>query len=108
LKKLLKLDDKYDKLLNIFIEPKLFVFTEDKETQRTIQKRIKLDSLIDKQNYIISGDAGTGKSTVLKEIGKKIIEQNSNATKKSIPILINSSTLFQSDFDLDKIINSEL
>jgi len=36
LKKLLKLDDKYDKLLNVFVEPKIFVFTEDKETHRKL------------------------------------------------------------------------
>jgi hypothetical protein len=108
LKKLLKLDDKYDKLLNVFIEPKLFIFAEDIETQRPIQKRIRLDNLVNNENHIISGDAGTGKSTVLKEIGKKIVTQNRNAAKKSIPILINSSTLFQSNFDLQEIINSEL
>ncbi|MCB0649075.1 MAG: ATP-binding protein [Saprospiraceae bacterium] len=108
LKKLLKLDDKYDKLLNIFIEPKLFVFAEDKETQRTIQKRIRLENIVNNENHIISGDAGTGKSTVLKEVGKKIVTHNRNAAKKSIPILINSSTLFQNNFDLNEIINSEL
>lgn len=108
LKKLLKLDDKYDKLLNVFVEPKIFVFTEDKETQRPIKKKIGLENLLDNENYILSGEAGTGKSTVLKEIGKRIIEKNKESDKKSIPIIVNSSELVQSDFKINDVINIEL
>ena len=108
LKKLLKLDDKYDKLLNVFIEPKIFIFTEDKETQRPIKKKIGLENLLNNENHILSGEAGTGKSTVLKEIGKKIIENNKKSGKKSIPIIINSSTLVQNDFKLNNVLNIEL
>lgn len=108
LKKLLKLDDKYDKLLNVFIEPKIFVFTEDKETQRPIKKKISLETILNDENHILSGEAGTGKSTLLKEIGRRIIEKNKTAEKKSIPILINSSTLVQKEFSVNVIVKDEL
>ena len=108
LKKLLKLDDKYDRLLNIFIEPKIFVFTEDNETSQPIKKKIELGNLIDNKNYILSGEAGTGKSTLLKEVGRRIIDNNKSVEKKSIPILINSSELVQNDFNLNQIIDNVL
>lgn len=108
LKKLLKLDDKYDKHLNIFIEPKIYVFTEDKETKRRVKKKISTDSLLKRENHILSGEAGTGKSTLLKEIGKKIIEKNKNSPKKTIPILITSGALAQNNFDIKRVIKLEL
>jgi hypothetical protein len=108
LKKLLKLEDKYDKLLNVFVEPKIFVFTEDRETKKPVKKKINLDNLLNQDNFILSGEAGTGKSTILKEIGKRIIDKNRNIDKKVIPILINSSTLIQYDFDINKVIEVEL
>jgi len=60
------------------------------------------------ENYILSGEAGTGKSTLLKEIGKRIIEKNRTADKKSIPIIINSSSLVQKNFRINDVVEIEL
>lgn len=100
LKKLLKLDPKFESLLNIFIEPKIYIFKEEKETGRTIKTKISFDKLLKKENYIISGDAGTGKSTLLKQIGKHIIDNNHNRVEKTIPIIIRSSDLKECSFSI--------
>lgn len=110
LKKLLRLDDKFDKLLNIFIEPKVFLFKDDPETQRKIKYKINLNFFLKNNNYVISGEAGTGKSTLLKEIGKRIIERNKEKRIliKSIPIYIKSSDIFNSEFDISNTITKIL
>jgi len=74
LNQVLKLDGKFEKLLNFFIEPKIFYFKESAETQRQIKVRFKLENYLSKGNYIITGDAGTGKTTLLKEIGKLAVK----------------------------------
>lgn len=108
LKTILKLDTKFDSLLNVFIEPKIYIFKEDKETERTTRVRVNLDRLLKNDNFFISGDAGTGKSTLLKQIGKKIIEQNQTSIKRTLPIFIKPSDLQQFNCNLLDAINKKL
>lgn len=101
-RQLLKLGDKYNKLLDIFIEPKIYSFKEDKETEHLRKVTIDKEKIINSGNYVISGEAGTGKSTLLKEIGKQVITKNQNKSKKTIPIYITSSSIVEADYDLSK------
>jgi DNA polymerase III delta prime subunit len=101
LRNLLKLDDKYHKMLNIFIEPRLSVFVEDKEGNRPRPKKIDKAKLVKGGIYVISGDAGTGKTTLLKEIGKELIEQNLHIDdKKNLPVFIKHTDLVSNNFSL--------
>ncbi|MBG6129530.1 nucleoside-triphosphatase THEP1 [Aquimarina sp. EL_43] len=108
LKSLLKLDDKYDKLLEIFIEPKLYIYKEDSETETLTKSRVNKDKIVKSGNYILSGEAGTGKSTLLKEIGKELIEKNKELIFKNIPVLIKASSILESKFDIKTILDKEL
>lgn len=105
---LLKLDEKYDNLLNVFVEPKIYKFVTDPETVKTTTRKLKIEHLLNGENYVISGEAGTGKSTILKEVGKKILERNQTTQRKSIPILIKAHSLLKKEFNLTDVIDSEL
>lgn len=108
LKSLLKLDDKYDNLLEIFIEPKLYIYKEDSETETLTKSRVNKDKIIKSGNYVLSGEAGTGKSTLLKEIGKELIKKNKELILKNIPIIIKASKILESKFQIKEILDKEL
>lgn len=88
LKNILMLDKKFETLLNVFIDPKIYIFKEDRETERSTRVKIPVDRLLRKENFIISGDAGTGKSTLLKHLGELVVESNQKNTEKTIPVFI--------------------
>lgn len=101
--------EKYSKLLDIFIEPKIIHFYEDKETKTPTRKSISIDHILkDTKPCIISGEAGTGKSTLLKKIGEKIIFQNESLDKKNFPVFITVTELFDNQYDIISILNSKI
>lgn len=102
LRKILKLDKKFEDLLNVFVEPKIYYFREDIETQRKVKIKVNIDFFLKPENFFISGDAGTGKSTLLKEIGKKILNKNKESQSKCIPILIKTTYLSMNSFSISK------
>lgn len=108
LQQVLKLDKKFEELLNIFIEPKIYRFKEDPKTERQIRVRFNLEKYLDGQNYFISGDAGTGKSTLLKEIGKLAIENNNNTLHKILPIRLKTSLIANLEYSINKSIEREI
>ncbi|MFB9862280.1 NACHT domain-containing protein [Rufibacter immobilis] len=108
LRQLLKLDDRYDKFLDIFIEPKIYTFQKDKETERLTKVRISKEKISKSGSFVISGDAGTGKSTLLKEIGKYLIADNDKNNKKNIPVYIQTKNITQSNYDVKKAVESIL
>jgi len=99
-------DANLERLVNTFIEPKIFILSPNEDSGKMSKKRINIDSLSKEQNqnFILSGEAGTGKSTLLKEIGSRIIKQNEKKKKKkkTIPIYIGSSDLFKNGFSVEK------
>lgn len=96
LKKLKFPNDKYAKLLDIFIEPMLMRYYQDTKTNNPVSKKYSVNELIDHdESVIIEGEAGAGKSTLLKKIGIKLIEENtSTIPKKHLPIYITSLEIF--------------
>ena len=108
LKSLLKLDDKFDKLFDVFIEPKLYIYKEDEETDTLTKSRINKEKIVKSGNYIISGEAGTGKSTLLKELGKGLIEKNRGLLFKNVPVYIKPNNLLEEKFDLKSTIKKIL
>jgi len=108
LKKILKLDAKFEDLLNVFIEPKIFIFKEDKETERTTRVKIPINRFLKKENFFVSGDAGTGKSTLLKQLGKKVIDINREKGDNVIPVYIKTIDLQTADYSIEKAIKNIL
>ncbi|MCB0743378.1 MAG: NACHT domain-containing protein, partial [Ignavibacteriae bacterium] len=108
LQKALKLDKKFEDLLNIFIEPKIYHYKEDHDTGRLIRARFKRENYLDGNNYFLSGDAGTGKTTLLKEIGKLAIEKNLNTLQKILPLRIKTSLIANSNYSINNAVDSEI
>ena len=96
LKKLKFPNDKYAKLLDIFIEPMLVRYYQDAKTNNPVSKKYSVNELIaHDESVIIEGEAGSGKSTLLKKIGVKLIEENTTTiAKKHLPIYITSLEIF--------------
>lgn len=96
LKKLKFPNDKYAKLLDIFIEPMLMRFYQDVKTNNPVSKKYTVNELIEHdESVIIEGEAGAGKSTLLKKIGVKLIDENTNKIiKKHLPIYITAMEIF--------------
>jgi hypothetical protein len=109
LKSLKIFSDKYQKLLNIFIEPKIVHYDEENETQTPTRKAITLDHIVnEKKPIIIAGDAGMGKSTLLKRIGEIIINKNQDVEKKNLPVFISVTELYNAEYDLGKVLIGKL
>jgi hypothetical protein len=109
IKKLKLFNDKYQKLLDIFIEPRIYHTYEEKSTNTPVRKRADIHKLIeDSKNKLISGDAGTGKTTLLKEIGKNLVEKNSQEASKFVPVFITTVDLHENGYNLDQILSHKL
>ena len=110
LKKLKFPDDKYAKLLDIFIEPMLMRFYQDNKTNNPVSKKYTVNELIDhNESVIIEGEAGAGKSTLLKKIGVKLIEENtSTIKKKKLPIFVTSLDIFDADCSVSNAIREKM
>lgn len=108
LQKALKLDKKFEELLNIFIEPKIYCFKDDERTGRLLRRKFRKEQYLDGKNYFLSGDAGTGKTTLLKEIGKLAIQYNQDSTDKILPIRIKTSLIANSNYSIEKAVENEI
>lgn len=108
LQQVLKLDKKFEELLNIFIEPKIFHFKEDKKTNRLVRVKFRLEQYLNGGNYFLSGNAGTGKTTLLKEIGKLAIAKNDTTVDKLLPIRLKTSLIANSNYSVNSAIEYEI
>lgn len=108
LQQVLKLDKKFDELLNIFIEPKIYYLKEDENTNRIFRAKFKMEKYTDGGNFFISGDAGTGKSTLLKEIGRICILKNNDSLIKTLPIRLKTNLIANSNYSIKEAINKEV
>ncbi len=108
LNQILKLDGKFENFLNFFIEPKIFYFKESNETKRQVRVRFNIENYLKNGNYIITGDAGTGKTTLLKEIGKLAIKKNEDSANKILPIRLKTNLIVNSNYSLEDAIANEI
>ncbi len=96
-------------MFDIFIEPRIYYNYDDKVKQTPVRKKVDISFIIeDDGNHIISGEAGTGKTVLLKKIGEELIFRNKNQRKRNIPFFINTIELFEFNFSINEILNSKL
>lgn len=102
--------EKCEKLLSIYINPQLLTYEEDKKTHVPIRRRVDLNSLLEeKKPIILSGDSGSGKTSLLKHLGGLLIEQNAEQrTRKNLPIYIIALDLLKHEFDLKKVLSAKI
>lgn len=110
LKKLQLSNDKYQKLINLYIQPTLTTNEEDPKTHTYHRKRIGVDGIINEPLCVfLSGMSGSGKSTLLHNIGIKLLEANDNKDGKlNLPIFITSSDILENNRNINNTILSKV
>lgn len=108
-----KIDDKkIQKLLNIFVEPKLSIsyLDEDKITKEKSVKRkkISIHSLNEiTENLVLSGEQGSGKTKILNTIACQICKPENISNNKVIPVKLKAPSVRLKGFDIEKCIREE-
>jgi tRNA A37 threonylcarbamoyladenosine biosynthesis protein TsaE len=110
LKKLKIFNDKYQKLLDIYIEPRISHFYENKATNTPVRKTVSIDELSScNKPVLLSGEAGTGKTTLLKKIGQKLIEENVNIpTNKNVPVFLTVTEIYENNYKIAQLITQKV
>jgi len=85
----------YEKLYNIFIEPKIFQKVKDKESNGQALVSANIDKIKQCQHpVIIEGDSGSGKTRLIREVGHSYIKDNSTRKeRKFLPVFISVTKL---------------
>lgn len=101
--------EKCQKLLDIYINPQLFSYEEEIKTHTITRKRADLNMLINEDcPIILSGDSGTGKSSLLKRLGSMMIVQNEGSIDiKFLPIYITAFDLLKQGFKINDVVISK-
>lgn len=110
LKELKLPSEKFNRLMDIYINPSLFRYYEDSSTGQPIRKRLNLSDVIsDTDPIFIEGISGSGKTTLLRKIGTSVIESNQDKTdKKTIPVFISSTDLNFPNAEIKRIVLERL
>lgn len=96
------LESKAQKLIDIYIKPRIFEIKGDLQSNSTQLNRVsEIDIMKRNVSCIIEGDTGSGKSTLLKEIGRLQIEEQKDL--KTLPIFISPLLLFNSNFSIESV-----
>lgn len=95
--------DKYQRLMNIFIQPTLIEEQEVVQTHMLIRKRVEMKELVKTtQSAIVSGQAGSGKSTLLYNVGLQLSKENNLGSKgkKRLPVFLTAMDLINAQKDV--------
>jgi len=110
LKELKLPNEKFNRLMDIYINPSLFRYYEDSATGQPLRKRLAIsDVIIDSDPIFIDGISGSGKTTLLRKIGNLVLESNQNELdKKTIPVFISSTDLNYPNAEIKDVILERL
>lgn len=99
--------EKYRKLLDFFISPRLSHIEEDKIHRDVVRKTHSIDDLIEmKDPILIGGGAGAGKSTLLKQIGKKLFTLKRE--KPILPVFVTATEIHDFDYKVKPLLQKKL
>ena len=93
------LETKAKRLIDIYIKPRIYEVKSVLESKGTQLNRInEIDIMRRSKSCIIEGETGSGKSTILKEIGRLQIQEQQDL--KTLPIFISPMLLINSGFSI--------
>lgn len=97
LRKLKLPSEKCQRLLDIYIIPRITSYEEDSKTKTFKRRRIEIKELLEKTTpVIISGQSGAGKSSLFKHIGQLLIDKNTQIEqKKNLPIVLTAIDILE-------------
>lgn len=97
-----------ERLLNIYVKPRLYKIQEDKESAQHQLVKFEDSKILEINDpAIITGDTGAGKSTFLRKIGEKCIKTPVDG-KKRLPVFISTVDLIEAKYDIEEAINKNL
>lgn len=110
LRKLKLPSEKCQRLLDIYISPRITSYEEDSKTKTFKRKRIEIKELLEKTNpVIISGQSGTGKSSLFKHIGQLLIDKNSQIVeKKNLPVVLTAIDILEHNRNIKNLLEDKL
>lgn len=110
LKKLKLPSEKCQRLLDIYISPRITSYEEDPKTRTLKRKRIDISELLDKQTpIIISGQSGAGKTSLFKHIGQLLIARNSQIEdRKNLPIILTAIDILEYNRNILDLLENRL
>ncbi|WP_430900958.1 MULTISPECIES: NACHT domain-containing protein [unclassified Paraflavitalea] len=113
----LNIEDKHiKKLLNLFIEPVLteLVIEDQKENSintspRVVKRKTNIQNISQcKENIIITGEPGSGKTKLVNNITLSLLNAQKNAEEKSIPIKLRGKDIKQHNFNIDHAVETSI
>ena len=110
LRKLKLPSEKCQRLLDIYISPRITSYEEDSKTKTFKRKRIEIKELLEKTTpVIISGQSGTGKSSLFKHIGQLLIDKNSQIVeKKNLPVVLTAIDILEHNRNIKNLLEDKL
>lgn len=116
IKKIRQFKSAHEKLLKIFVEPRLQHKVNDFESKKKAFEKTSLEKLKEfTKPVVLEGEPGIGKSRLLKQIGMEFINSNNNSTgSKFLPVFINNINLIETRsnekdlIDINKAIEKKL
>ena len=105
-------ESKVRKLLQLFVTPQIveFVSVKDRKIKKKIQpKKISINDICaSKENFIIKGDPGSGKSRLMNEIISQLLDPQLITDTKTYPIKLRLQALREIDFNIEKALEHEI
>lgn len=95
----------HEKLYGIFVEPRLFIRSKDKESPEKFLVSAGIDKIrnID-ESIILEGEPGSGKTRLLRELGRLAVQENETKIgKKNLPVFLSQVRLVESKGSNGKI-----
>lgn len=115
-KNLVGFSNSQKKLIDIFINPRIFLKTKDKQSSKSNFKRQSFHDILNSniEFSLIEGEAGSGKTRLFKELIFKLIERNKKTKgKRTLPVLLINTDIIESkngegSFSIEKALENKL
>ena len=110
LKKLKLPSEKCQRLLDIYISPRITSYEEDPKTRTLKRRRIDIKELMNKQTpIIISGQSGAGKTSLFKHIGQLLIDANTQIeNRKNLPVVLTAIDILEYNRNIGDLLEAKL
>ena len=110
LRKLKLPSEKCQRLLDIYISPRITTYEEDPKTRTLKRKRIEINDLISKNTpIVISGQSGAGKTSLFKHIGQLLIDKNAQLEeRKNLPVILTAIDILEHNRNIKNLLEDKL
>ena len=105
-------EPKVQKLLQLFVTPQIveFVSVKDRKMKKKTQpKKVSIDDIChSKENFMIKGDPGSGKSRLMNKVVSQLLDPQLITDTKTYPIKLRLQALKEIGFNIEKALEHEI